>query len=236
MVQVSDVAKMIDHTLLKAEATADQISTLLTEAKQYEFASVCINPIYVTHAAGSLTDSPVKVCTVIGFPLGANTATLKAMEATMAAKAGADEIDIVAHLPNLLNADVDAIRTELSEIVTAARAVNKQLLVKVIVESALLMKDVPPDTAEGRIAAACQAIQEAGCDFIKTSTGFHSTGGATVEAVKLMAKHADQLKVKAAGGVRNFDDAKTMIEAGASRLGCSAGVAIMQGASGGNAY
>lgn len=161
------------------------------------------------------------------IPHGTHKSTLKAIEATAAVKDGADEIDVVAHLPYLLAGDVEAARYELSEIVRGARAVRREVIVKVIVESALLMQ-ADPNRAETLIAAACRAIRESGGDFIKTSTGYHPAGGASVEAVRLMKKHGEALQVKASGGIRDLATAMAMIEAGADRLGMSASVQVMR--------
>ena len=161
-----------------------------------------------------------------GFPLGACKSTLKAIEATSAAKDGAGEIDFVAHLPHLLKQDLASAKAEFLEIVRAARAANPAVVIKVIIESAVLLQDT--GQAEARIETACRAARESGCDYVKTSTGFHPAGGASVEAVALMKKHSGGLYVKAAGGIRNRSDAIKMINAGADRLGCSASVAIIK--------
>jgi deoxyribose-phosphate aldolase len=227
------IASKIDHTLLKPEATRPQVHKLVAEAIEHRFASVCVNPVFIADVARTLrneTDGAVKTCSVAGFPLGAAKATVKAIEATAAVKDGADEIDFVAHLPYLLNKDLANVKSEFLEIVKAVRAANPAVVVKVIIESGCLMADVDADEAEARIEIACQAARETGCDFVKTSTGFHGAGGATVEAVALMKKHSGGLYVKASGGIRSYDDAVAMIEAGADRLGCSAGVAIVTGA------
>ena len=222
-----DLAQRIDHTLLKPEATRSQIEQLCAEAIRYCFASVCVNGCHVAAAAEAVASSPVMVCSVVGFPLGAAIPQVKAAEAVAAIGDGALEIDSVAHLPYLLAGDLPAARAEFSRIVEAARSAEPQVIVKVIIESALLMHEVDDAKAEARIALACQAAREAGCDFVKTSTGSHSCGGATLAAVRLMKKHAAGLKVKASGGIRTLDQAVAMIEAGADRLGCSAGVDIM---------
>jgi deoxyribose-phosphate aldolase len=224
------IAARIDHTLLKAEATLPQVRQLVADAARLGFASVCVNGLFVADAARALRDSDVAVCAVAGFPLGAAKTTVTAIEAGAAVKDGAAEIDFVAHLPQLLERDVDASRSAWREIVRAARAANPRVLVKVIVESAVLMHDVSGDEGEARIAAACQAARESGCDFIKTSTGFHPAGGATTAAVALMKKHSQGLYVKAAGGIRTLADARAMLAAGADRLGCSASVAIVEAA------
>lgn len=225
-----NLAKRIDHTQLKAEATAADIDALTAEAREYGFASVCVNGAYVARVAEAMAGTDVKACGVVGFPLGAMKASIKAIEATAACKDGAAEIDFVAHLPLLLAKDEPAATDAFMQITTAARSVRPNVVVKVIIESAALMQGVDAAEAEARIAAACGAARSSGCDFVKTSTGFHPAGGATVEAVRLMNKHAGPMKVKASGGIRSYEDAVRMIDAGADRLGCSAGVAIVKGA------
>jgi len=226
-----DLASRIDHTLLAAEATRPIVHKLVTEAIQHGFASVCVNGVFVADVAKMLhaeTAGRVKTCGVVSFPLGAAKSTIKAIEATSLVKDGADEIDFVAHLPYLLQQNLAAAKGEFLEIVRAARSVRPSVIVKVIIESALLMREVDDATGESRVAVACQAARESGCDFIKTSTGFHSAGGASEQAVRWMKKHSGGLYVKASGGIRTRDDALRMIEAGADRLGCSASVAIVQ--------
>jgi deoxyribose-phosphate aldolase len=221
------LAARIDHTLLKPEATGRDIHRLVAEATEHAFAAVCVNGVFVAPVATQLRGTAVKTCAVVGFPLGAAKSTIKAIEATAAIKDGAAEIDVVAHLPALLRADYAAAKAELIEIVRAARSTNPRVVIKVIIESALLAADVTDDEYERRIEAACRAARESGCDFVKTSTGFHPAGGASVEAVRLLKKHSGGLYVKAAGGIRSYDDAVSMIDAGADRLGCSGGVAIV---------
>lgn len=230
------IAGSIDHTLLKGEATLGEIDRLIDEAIEHGFASVCINPYYVEHAAGRLRKQAPKVCTVIAFPLGATVGSIKATQAVAALEHGADELDVVGFLPALMEADEDAVFGELDEIAQAARYVKRDVVIKVIVESALLLKDATAEAAESRIATACRAIRRAGCDFIKTSTGFHAAGGASMQAVRLMAKHADGIAVKASGGIKTLADAAAYLDAGATRLGCSASVAIVTGAQGGAGY
>lgn len=225
----SDLAPLIDHTILKAEATRDDVLRLCDEALEHGFASICVNGCFVADVRDKLTGSPVKTCAVAGFPLGAMKPTVKAIEATSLVKDGADEVDFVAHLPTLYACDAEAARAEYAELVKAARSVLPSVTIKVIIESAALMKDADEALAEQRIAAACQAAQAAGVDFVKTSTGFHPAGGASVQAVALMKKHAGPMKVKASGGIRTADDANKMVDAGADRLGCSAGVQIVKG-------
>ena len=222
-------APLIDHTILKAEAARDDVMRLCDEAIEYGFASVCVNGCFIKDVRERLAGSPVKTCGVAGFPLGAMKPTVKAIEATSLVKDGCDEVDFVAHLPHLFAQDVDAARNEYMQIVKAARGVLPAVVVKVIIESAALMQGVDAAIGEARIKTACLAAREAGCDFVKTSTGFHPAGGATVEAVALMKKHCGPLKVKASGGIRTAEDAQQMVAAGADRLGCSAGVAIVAG-------
>ena len=222
-----ELARRIDHTILKPEALAPEVHKVVSEAMQYGFASVCIAPAWVAKVSAMLKGSSVACCTVVGFPHGSSKPTIKAIEATAAVKDGATEVDVVAFLPFLINHDVDAARAELMEVVRGARAVRSDVIIKVIVESAQLLK-AGPEKGERAIAVACQAVRESGCDFIKTSTGFHPAGGASVEAVSLMKKYGDGLRIKASGGIRDLATARAMLEAGADRLGLSASVTIMQ--------
>ncbi|HEM6059365.1 deoxyribose-phosphate aldolase [Streptococcus suis] len=210
--------KYIDHTILKPETTQEQVEKILAEAKEYDFASVCVNPTWVALAAESLKDSDVKVCTVIGFPLGANTPAVKAFETKDAISNGADEIDMVINIGALKIGNYDLVLEDIKAVVAA----SGDKLVKVIIEACLLTDDEK--------VKACQLSQEAGADYVKTSTGF-STGGATVADVALMRKTVGpDMGVKASGGARSYEDAIAFIEAGASRIGASSGVAIMNGA------
>ena len=202
------------------------VDAVIDQAIEHRFCSVCISPPYVKQTAGRLAGSGVKTCTVIGFPNGTHTPTVKAIEATSAVKAGADEIDVVSHLPLLLSLNFEAARDELIEVVRAARAVRQDVVIKVIVESAALTS-INKDRAEETIQLACRAVRESGCDFIKTSTGFHGAGGAELQTVKWMKQHGGGLLVKASGGIRNLQQAQAMIDAGADRLGVSASVAIV---------
>lgn len=209
--------KYIDHTLLKADASQEQIETLIEEAKKYDFASVCVNPTWVNFAAQSLKGTDVKVCTVIGFPLGANTPELKAFETSDAIRNGVNEIDMVINIGALKSQNFDLVEKDIRAVVEAA----KGTLVKVIIETCLLTDDEK--------VKACQIAQKVGADFVKTSTGF-STGGATVADVALMRKTVGpDMGVKASGGARSYEDALAFIEAGATRIGASSGVAIMEG-------
>lgn len=210
--------KYIDHTILKPETTQEQVEKILSEAKEYDFASVCVNPTWVSLAAESLKDSDVKVCTVIGFPLGANTSAVKAFETEDAIANGADEIDMVINVGALKAGNDALVLDDIKAVVDA----SGDKLVKVIIEACLLTDDEK--------VRACQLSKEAGADYVKTSTGF-STGGATVADVALMRKTVGpDMGVKASGGARSYEDAIAFIEAGASRIGASSGVAILNGA------
>ncbi len=214
-----NITGIIDHTLLKADATEEQITVLAQEAKEYSFASVCVNPTWVKKAAELVKDAPeVKVCTVIGFPLGATTSAVKAFETTNAIENGADEVDMVINIGALKDKNYDLVQSDIQAVVDAAKG---KALVKVIIETALLTDEEKAKVSELAV--------KAGADFVKTSTGF-STGGATVEDVALMRKTVGpDVGVKASGGVRGLEDAKAMIEAGATRIGASSGVSIAKG-------
>lgn len=213
-----NIASLIDHTLLKQNATKEQIEKLCAEAKTYTFASVCVNPTWVALSAKLLKDSPVKVCTVIGFPLGANTSAVKAFETTNAIENGAEEVDMVINVGALKDGDFDFVQKDIEAVVGAAKG---KAIVKVILETCLL--------TEEEIIKASELSKIAGADFVKTSTGF-STGGATIEAVKIMRETVgSDLGVKASGGVRSLEDLQAMVDAGASRIGASSGVEIIQG-------
>jgi deoxyribose-phosphate aldolase len=214
-----DLAKMIDHTLLKPDATQDQIAQLCFEARKYGFASVCINPTWVKMCAQLLAGSPVKVCTVIGFPLGATAPEVKVFETQNAIENGANEIDMVINIGALKARDLELVARDIRGVVAASHA--RGALVKVIIEAVLL-------TDEEK-TIACLLSKEAGADFVKTSTGFAS-GGATAHDVALMRRTVGpDMGIKAAGGVRTYEDAEKMIHAGATRIGASAGVKIIQG-------
>ena len=211
--------KYIDHTLLKPESTTAQILKLCEEARKYDFASVCVNPTHIALCSKALEGSDVKVCTVIGFPLGANTSATKAFETKDAIANGAQEIDMVLNIGALIEGNYELVKQDIKAVHDAANG----SLVKVIFETCLL--------TDAQIVKACEICMEVGVEYVKTSTGFNKSG-ATFEVVKLMS---DTVKgkclVKAAGGVRCFEDAVKMVnECGASRLGTSSGVAIMEGA------
>ena len=210
--------KYIDHTLLKVDATQESIKELCRQAKEYDFMSVCINSSNIELAKEELKGTDVKICTVIGFPLGATTTESKVFETTDAIEKGADEVDMVLNIGALKSKNFDIVLRDISEVAKAAH--NKGKILKVILETCLLEKD--------EIIKACQLSKEAGADFVKTSTGF-STGGAKEEDVALMRKTVgDLMGVKASGGIRTLEKARLMIENGATRLGVSAGVQIME--------
>ena len=211
-----NLAKYVDHTLLKQDATKEQIKVLCEEATEHVFASVCVNPYWVNYASQLLNDSEVKVCTVIGFPLGASTSATKFFEAKNAIDNGATEIDMVINVGELKAKHYDDVQADIAAVVKAS---HPKAIVKVIIETCLLTKE--------EIVKACELSVAAGADFVKTSTGF-STGGATVEDVKLMKETVgDKALVKASGGVRSLEDAQNMIAAGADRLGTSSGIALV---------
>lgn len=208
--------KYIDHTLLKTDATKEQMDVLLEEAMEYDFMSVCVNPTWVEYASEKLKDSDVVVCTVIGFPLGANTSAVKAYESSTAIDEGAKEIDMVINIGAAKSGNWDLVASDIKAVVDVA---DEDAIVKVIIETSLL-------TDEEKIKAS-QLAKEAGADFVKTSTGF-STGGATIEDVRLMREAVGpEMGVKASGGVSNREEALAMIEAGATRIGASKGIAIV---------
>jgi deoxyribose-phosphate aldolase len=219
-----DMAQYIDHTLLAPNTTAEDIDTLCSEAEQYRFATVCINPTWVRRAASNLRGSPVKVCTVIGFPFGATTAEIKAMEARKALRDGAREVDMVINIGALKSGDRELVYHDIAKVVDAAH--EGGAICKVILETALL-------TDEEKVVASALA-KKAKADFVKTSTGF-GPGGATVYDVALMRETVGpDMGVKASGGVRTADDAEDMIAAGATRIGASAGIEIVSGSDGGD--
>ena len=217
MISPEELAALIDHTVLKPEAKRKKIQQLCEEARYYRFAAVCVNPVHVRYAAQLLADTPVKVCCVVGFPLGATLSSVKAYEAREAVRQGAQEVDMVMNIGALRDGDYELVRSDIEAVVSAA----DQALVKVILETGLLTDD------EKR--QACLLAKEAGAAFVKTSTGFGPIG-ATPHDVKLMRDTVgSSMGVKAAGGIRTFKDALRLIEAGANRLGTSSGIAIVEG-------
>jgi len=219
-----EIARTIDHTYLKPDATVEKITQLCEEAEKYNFTTVCINPNYVALCSQLLKDTPVKVTCVVGFPLGATTSTAKAMETRDAIANGADEIDMVMNIGALKSKNYDLVKKDIQAVVNAANGKT----VKVILETALL-------TQEEKIKA-CQITKEAGADFVKTSTGF-GPSGATVADVALMRRIVGPIMgVKAAGGIHTLEDVQALIKAGATRIGASASVAIIKGTTSGNGY
>lgn len=212
-----ELAKYIDHTLLKPQAAQADFEKLCAEARQYGFMSVCVNPYWVAFCKKQLAGSDVKVCTVIGFPLGANTTDTKVFEAKKALQDGADELDMVVNLGAVKSQDWDTVLSDIK----AIRQAGSDFILKVIIETSVL-------TQEEKVKV-CQLAEQAGADFVKTSTGF-TGGGATVEDVRLMrATVSDKVQVKASGGVRTKEDFDAMVAAGATRIGASAGVKIIEG-------
>lgn len=215
---MENINRLIDHTLLKPDAKQEEIEKLCAEAIKYHFMSVCVNPCNVNLCAKLLKGSDVKVCTVIGFPLGANISKTKIEETKYCLENGASEIDMVINIGRLKDKDYDCVENEIREI----KNVCKDNILKVILETCLL--------SDEEIVKACQLSQNAGADFVKTSTGF-SKGGATTHAVKLMRETVkDALGVKASGGIHSYEEAMAMVEAGANRIGASSGIKIVEGA------
>ncbi len=229
-----DIAKLIDHTLLSPQATQKEITNLCMEAQCFSFASVCVNPFYVKFCSELLNDSPVKVCTVIGFPLGANTTSVKIFEAQTAVKDGADEIDMVINVGKAIENDFDFILNEVKVVKDSLKIleseVSKKIILKVILETCFL--------SDFQIVECCKASVSGGADFVKTSTGFASPkssegqllpNGASVHHVQLMRKTVgEKIGVKASGGIRSYNTLIQMVEAGATRIGTSSGVSIVQ--------
>lgn len=220
-----DVAGRIDHTLLAPEATPQQIDVLCDEAVRHGFAGVCVNPIHVRRAAARLGDceragSRPALVSVAGFPLGAGTSSIKADEARGAIDDGATEVDMVVNLGALIGGEAVAVRRDIEAVAHAVHGAGPGLILKVILETAALTDE--------QIILGCRCAMEGEADFVKTSTGFHPDGGATVEQVRLLKRYASPLGVKASGGIRTARSAAAMIEAGASRIGTSAGVEIIQ--------
>jgi deoxyribose-phosphate aldolase len=212
------VARLIDHTILKPEATRDEVRQVCAEAVKYGFASVCVNPFWVTMVAEALAGSPVKVCTVVGFPLGATSTAAKVAETLKALKDGAEEIDMVMNIGALRGGERDLVQDDIQSVVAASHA--HSAIVKVIIETALL------DDAQK--ALACRISQSAGADFVKTSTGFSKSGATSADVALMRRTVGPGMGVKASGGVRTLDDLKAMVAAGASRVGASASVSIME--------
>ena len=214
---IADPASLIDHTLLKPTATADQIRQLCAEAREYRFAAVCVNPVWVPLCAELLAGSPVAVCTVVGFPLGADLSEAKAFEAERCVALGASEIDMVINIGALKAQDFAAVRDDIAAVVSSSHAAGA--IVKVIIETAYL-------TDEEKVAA-CVLAKDAGADFVKTSTGFGPSGATAADVALMRRVVGPGIGVKAAGGIRSGEDFKSMVAAGANRIGASAGVKIV---------
>lgn len=218
---VEQLEKYIDHTVLKPESKDVDIQQACFDAKKYNFKAVCVNPTWVSYVADQLKDSDVNACTVVGFPLGANATAIKAAEAEQAVKDGATEVDMVINIGALKSEDFALVHDDIKAVV---KAVNEKAIVKVIIETCLLNRHEK--------VRACEISKRAGADFVKTSTGF-SIGGATAEDIKLMRSTVGpEMGVKASGGVRTYEDAVAMIEAGATRIGTSNGIALVEGREG----
>lgn len=215
----AELARFIDHTLLKPETTAEQIDRLCDECLEYGFYAACVNPIWVARCARRLSGSVTRVASVAGFPLGASLSQTKADEARRAIEEGAGEIDMVVNLGALLAGDEATVSADIAMVVAAVKRTSPEALVKVILETRTLNTD--------QIVRGCRCARAAQADFVKTSTGFHPAGGATVEHVALLREHARPLRVKAAGGIRDAPTALALLEAGADRLGMSASVAVV---------
>ncbi|MFC3039103.1 deoxyribose-phosphate aldolase [Virgibacillus xinjiangensis] len=221
----NELAKYIDHTQLKPDTTQEKIEQVVKEAKEYSFASVCVNPYWVSYCSEQLKDTSVEVCTVVGFPLGATSTATKKFETEQAIRDGATEIDMVINVGELKSRNDNAVKADIEAVVGAAK---DQALTKVIIETSLL--------SEEEKVRACRLAKDAGADFVKTSTGF-SGGGATVEDIKLMRETVGkEMGVKASGGVRDYQATRAMIDAGATRIGASAGIDIINGGQGSSDY
>ncbi|HDD69238.1 MAG TPA: deoxyribose-phosphate aldolase [Candidatus Korarchaeota archaeon] len=218
----SQIARFIDHTKLSPQATPEDIKKLVDEAKKYGFYSVCVSPFYVPLAKRLLENTQIKVCATVGFPLGSTYSEVKAFEAEIAATEGADEVDMVINIGALKAGDYKVVRDDVRAVVDAFRSVRPEGIVKVILETGLLTKE--------EIVIGCKLVEEAGADFVKTCTGF-GPRGATVEDIRIMKEAiGGRLGIKAAGGIRTYEQAIAMIEAGATRIGTSSGVSIVLGA------
>lgn len=214
------LARYIDHTLLKPDATAAMIDRLCDECRAFNFFAACVNPIWVERCVARLAGSTTVVATVAGFPLGASLPQTKAAEARAAVESGAAEVDMVVNLGALLAGDEETVTHDIAAVVAAVKHANPGAIVKVILESAALN--------ERQVLAGCRCVVAAGADFVKTSTGFHPAGGAALEAVVIMKRYAAPLRVKASGGIRELATSLAMIQGGADRLGLSASVEVMQ--------
>lgn len=216
----AELARIIDHTLLKPEATVEQIDRLCDECLEHGFFCACLNPVWVEHAVRRLERGATVVASVAGFPLGASLPESKALEARRAVEQGAREVDMVVNLAELIAGRRDAVTRDIAAVVDATKRADSRALVKVILETRAL--------SDEQLILGCRCVAEAQADFVKTSTGFHAAGGATVEHVALLRKHSAPILVKAAGGIRDLATALAMVESGADRLGMSASVAVLR--------
>ena len=234
------LAACIDHTLLEPGADAEAIDTLVDEALMFGFASVCVHGVWVKRVRERLAQAARDgrsaipgVCAVVDFPFGCAGSCAKAAHARALARDGANELDVVMFPPATPSGDVELMRSDIAPLVNAVHEVNPNIVVKAILETAAMEAAATSDAVlETMLARACEASRIAGCDFVKTSTGFHEAGGATARTVALLRKHAGRLRVKASGGIRTLVDARAMLDAGADRLGCSKSVAIVKEAEG----
>lgn len=210
-----ELARKLELTALARDATAPQVHALVARAMEYQLASICVTPVWVARIAMMMRGgNRISLCTTVGFPHGTHKSTLKAIEATSSIKDGADEIAVVPHLPNLIKPDLDAARTELMEIVRAARATRRDVVIRVFAESATLLRS----GGEIAIESACRAVRESGCDAIITSTGYDSSGGATIEAVQLLRKYGEGLSIFAHGAIVDAGSAIQMLNVGADHV------------------
>ena len=216
----TQLAAIIDHTLLKPEASIAQVDQLCAEAVEHSFCAVCVNAIHVARAARRLAGSNVRIASVAGFPLGAVMTATKVDDARRAVEAGAFEIDMVLNIGGLLSGEKNLVRDDIAAVADAVHSVSVHHIIKVILETAVLTPE--------QIALGCRCCAEAQVDFVKTSTGFHPAGGATIEAVRALKRYAAPIKVKASGGIRDLQTALAMVDAGADRLGLSSGVSIIR--------
>ncbi len=214
------LVKMIDHTLLAAQATSQDIKTLCDQAVKYNFGCVCLNPRWVKFALERLAGTGIKICSVAGFPLGANNTETKAAEAKSLIMAGADEVDMTADIAAIIENDEQYLRRDIGAVLKVCRSTRPPVCLKVIIESAALNDE--------QIIRICRIASDLGVDFVKSSTGFHPAGGAKVEHIRLMVQHAGRCGVKASGAIRTAEQALAMIEAGATRLGTSSSVGIIE--------
>jgi deoxyribose-phosphate aldolase len=228
MIDSTDLAPHVEAMVCAPEAGSAIVHKAATEAMRLGLAALCIAPVWTARAAVMLRGSGVRVCTLVGFPFGTSKATIKAIESTSTLKDGANEIELVAHLPYLLAGDLDSARAELMEVVRAARSTRRDVVIRVIVETALLLRHAPGNEAR-LIELACRAVRESGCDGIVTSSGAHPAGGASAAAVTLLKSFGEGLMIKAAGGIDDISAAQALLAAGADRIGISDPARLLEG-------